>query len=200
MRDSASQDLPGRQAGDDLAAEPDLPTAQPQEPADRCQQRRLAGTVGSDDAGDPAFGNVDRDLLEDVAAAVAGDHAVDAQQRLGTAEPLGGLDHRRGDADPGRVGRLAGTRCNQPLLRGLVVLATEIRVEHRGIRAHGLRGAGHERGALAENRDLVAQVHHELHVVLDDEERLAGSVELGDPLGEVLDERRIDTAGGLVEQ
>ena len=45
-----------------------------------------------------------------------------------------------------------------------------------------------------------AQAHHELHVVLDDEERLAGPVELPDPVGEVPDQRRVDAAGRLVEQ
>ena len=81
-----------------------------------------------------------------------------------------------------------------------VVLATEIRVEHRGIGADLVRAAGHQRGALAEDRDLVAEVHHELHVVLDHEERLAGLVELVDAVGEVRDQGRVDAAGRLVEQ
>ena len=46
----------------------------------------------------------------------------------------------------------------------------------------------------------MAEVHHELHVVLHHEERLAGLIELVDAIGQVRDQGRVDAAGRLVEQ
>ena len=87
------------------------------------------------------------------------------------------------------------------LLLGLrIVAATEIGVEHRGVGPHLVGSAGDERAALAQHRDPRAQAHHELHVVLDNEDRLSGTVEVRDPVGEVPDQRRVDAAGRLVEQ
>src|SRR5438445_450912 len=55
-----------------------------QEAADRREQRRLAGAVGADDARDPALRHVERDALEDVAAAVTRRDAIDSEQWLVT--------------------------------------------------------------------------------------------------------------------
>ena len=103
---------------------------------------------------------------------------------------------RSGRGAPARMLRLLG----ELSLRGRVVLAAEVGVEHRGVGAHLLGGAGHQRRALAQHRHLVAEAHHELHVVLHHQERLAGPVELPDAIGEVGDQRRVDPPGGLVEQ
>ena len=82
----------------------------------------------------------------------------------------------------------------------LDALGPQVRVEHARVGADHRGRARDERPALVEHRDLVAQRHHELHVVLDDEEGLAGRVELADAGRELVDQRRVDAAGGLVEQ
>ena len=165
-----------------------------QQTADRGQHRRLAGPVGPDDAGDAALGHVDGDVLEDVASAVAGVDAAQGQQRLGAAERLALAQHVSGGV------ALGDRRTHELLLGRRVVLTAQVGVEHGGVRAHFVRRAGHERGALGEHGDPVTEPHHELHVVLDHEERLARLVELDDPVGQVPDQRRVHAARGLVEQ
>src|ERR1019366_9660024 len=79
-RDALADDLTWRKAGERLAAEADLPEPRPQQPGHRGEQRRLPGSVWTHDAGDSALGHIERDVSEDVAAAVARHDAADAQQ------------------------------------------------------------------------------------------------------------------------
>src|SRR6266571_7249299 len=85
---------------------------------------------------------------------------------------------------------------------GVIVVfrGAEVGIEHPGILPDRLRGAGRDDRAVVEDHDPPAQAHHEVHVVLHDEEGLPGRVQLPDPAADVLDQRRVDAAGGLVEQ
>src|SRR5215471_15484883 len=59
---------------------------------------------------------------------------------------------------------------------------SEVGVEHPAVVADLLRRAGDHRVPVVEDGHLVTQAHHELHVVLHDEERGPLPVQLADPL------------------
>src|SRR5580704_14967271 len=97
--------------------------------------------------------------------------------------------------------RPSTTRAGSPGA-GIVVLLrdAEIGVENPRVAPDDRGCPGRDHGPVVQHRDVAAQAHHEVHVVLHDEEGLARLVELPDPPGEVLDERRVHPAGRLVEQ
>src|ERR671911_253391 len=81
-----------------------------------------------------------------------------------------------------------------------MVSDTEIRLQNPRV-GLDLRGRPARDGpAPVEDHDVVAEVHHEVHVVLDDEKGPSFGVEVPDQVGDPLDQRRVDTARGLVEQ
>src|SRR5215467_1107851 len=82
----------------------------------------------------------------------------------------------------------------------VIVTAPEVGVEHPRVGPDCLRRAGCHNRAGVEHRDLVAQGHDEVHVVLDEKKSLARLVHLADAVGDVVDERGVDAAGGFVEQ
>src|SRR5581483_3368991 len=73
----------------------------------------------------------------------------------------------------------------------VVIGSSEIGVEHSRVGPNLLGRAGLQRTSLVQHGHLMTQPHHELHVVLDHEERLAGSIELANPLGQLLDQGRV---------
>src|ERR1039458_151966 len=79
-------------------------------------------------------------------------------------------------------------------------LRAQIRFEHGGISAHVGGCALCEHGASMQNDDLLAQAHHEGHVVLDEEEADTLPVEVENMLADALDQRGVDAAGRLIEQ
>ena len=81
----------------------------------------------------------------------------------------------------------------------LSVLA-EVGLEHGRAAPDRGRVPADQRRPLREHRDVGAHAHHELHVVLDDEDRLAVAVEVDDAVAQVVDQRRVDAAGRLVQQ
>src|SRR5579875_2652508 len=86
---------------------------------------------------------------------------------------------------------------------GIVLIlprAAEVGVEHPRIGPDDPGRPGGHHAARVHDGDPLAQPHHELHVVLDDQERGAVRVQLADPGRDVVDERRVDPAGRLVEQ
>jgi hypothetical protein len=62
------------------------------------------------------------------------------------------------------------------------------------------RRAGAERAALVQHRYRRTEIHHKAEIVLDDEECLAGPVELADAVGDLVDEGWIDATGRFVEE
>src|SRR5262245_40075034 len=76
----------------------------------------------------------------------------------------------------------------------------EVSVEHAGVGPDRRRRAGRDDRAVVEHRDVMAQAHHELHVVLDNQERLAPGIQLPDPVSQLVDQRGVHAAGWLVEQ
>src|SRR6266540_2117248 len=76
----------------------------------------------------------------------------------------------------------------------------EVRVEHDRVALDLGRRAFRNPRPASEHDDRVAELGDERHVVLDDQEGLAGRVQLEDLLDEPLDQGRVDPAGGLVEQ
>src|SRR5215472_13992583 len=77
---------------------------------------------------------------------------------------------------------------------------SEVGVEHPAVVADLLRRARDHRVPVVEDGHLIAQAHHELHVVLHDEERGPLPVQLADPLRDGADQGRVHPAGRLVEQ
>src|SRR6516225_4125009 len=77
---------------------------------------------------------------------------------------------------------------------------SKVGVEHPVVVADHVRRAGDHRVPVVEDGHPVAQAHHELHVVLHDEERGPIPVQLADPLGDGADQGRVHPAGRLVEQ
>src|SRR6266496_4162795 len=76
----------------------------------------------------------------------------------------------------------------------------EVGVEHPRVGADDLRPPGCDHAARVDDRDAAAQVHHEVHVVLDNEEGLALRVQLTDAYCDVIDQRRVHAAGRFIEQ
>src|SRR5713101_5474941 len=76
----------------------------------------------------------------------------------------------------------------------------EIRVEHDGVLLNLTRGSRGDARASRQHEHGLAKIGNERHVVLDDQERLAERVQLADLLDETLDQRRVDSPRGLVEQ
>src|SRR5215469_1974816 len=77
---------------------------------------------------------------------------------------------------------------------------SEVGVKHAAVVADHVRRAGDHRVPVVEDGHLVTQPHHELHVVLHDEERGPTPVQRADPLGDGADQGRVHPTGGLVEQ
>src|ERR1700730_57249 len=76
---------------------------------------------------------------------------------------------------------------------------SQVRVEHGRILADLARLGLSDYTALVQDDDLVAQIHHEAHVVLDQQEGHALPIELPDVFGDPLEQHRVDPAGGLIE-
>ena len=135
-----------------------------------------------------ALGHREGDAAQHVAATVARHDAVHGKQRLG---------HRL-SSSAGRSFRacvLVFRACV------LVEVSAQVGVEHALVRPHDLRRPAHHGRARLEHRDRRAQSHDELHVVLDEQERLALlGVEQPDAVGDQVDQRRVHPAGRLVEQ
>src|SRR5918992_2904576 len=75
----------------------------------------------------------------------------------------------------------------------------EVGVEDLGVALDVVRRSARDRLPAGEHQDRIAEAEHERHVVLDDQECLAGRVQLADHLADPLDQGRIDAAGRLVE-
>src|SRR5450755_2864218 len=75
----------------------------------------------------------------------------------------------------------------------------EVGVEYPRVAPDDLGRPAGDHSAVVKDRDAVAEAHHEVHVVLDDEERRAAGVQLADPGRDVLDQRRVHAAGRLVQ-
>src|ERR1700685_4782898 len=97
--------------------------------------------------------------------------------------------------------RPSTTRAGSPGA-GIVVLLrdAEIGVENPRVAPDDRGWPGRHHGPVVQHRDVAAQAHHEVHVVLHDEEGLAPRVGLPDPPGEALDGGRVHPAGRLVKQ
>src|SRR5215831_2447396 len=81
----------------------------------------------------------------------------------------------------------------------VVLCGAEVGIEHPRVPPDGLRRPGRDHRSVVQDRDTPADAHHEIHVVLHDEERPSRGVQLPDPGRNVLDQRRVHPAGGLVE-
>ena len=78
-------------------------------------------------------------------------------------------------------------------------MLAQVRVQHALVSLDLGRGPAGDAASAREHEDRVAEAEHHRHVVLDDQERLPLPVQLSDHLDDVVDERRIDAAGRLVE-
>src|SRR5690348_16598524 len=77
----------------------------------------------------------------------------------------------------------------------------QVRVQHLAVRLHVLRRSFREHLALDHAHDVRTQPHDEIHVVLDHHEASAlRPVELHQPVVQLVDEARIYSGAGLVEQ
>src|SRR4026208_2062956 len=77
----------------------------------------------------------------------------------------------------------------------------EVGVEHLLVGADLGRRADRHHRAFDPHHDAMAQVHHEVHVVLDhDEGTLARGVELLEQRADAADQAGVDAGAGLVEQ
>src|SRR5579875_2661429 len=74
------------------------------------------------------------------------------------------------------------------VLRVVVLAGAQVRVEHPGVGPHLGGRSRRDHRAVVEDHDPVAQAHHEVHVVLHDQERLAGRVQLADLAGDRVDQ------------
>src|ERR1700722_14751105 len=79
-------------------------------------------------------------------------------------------------------------------------LGAEVGIQDAGIGPDLVRRPRCHHVPRVQHGHLVAQAHDEIHVVLDNQEGPAGLVELADPVGDVMDQGRVDPAGRLVEQ
>ena len=152
---------------------------------DALQRRRLAGAVGADQADELAAVDVEVDALDGVDAAVRDLDARELEQRV-------------------RVGRTAGAHeCTAALSCALEVqqdLAAEVGGDHRRILLHFRRRSFGDLLAVVEHEHAVADAHHELHVVLDQQDRRAVAADVGE---EPLERRRlgrVHSRRGLVER
>src|SRR5258708_23912187 len=82
----------------------------------------------------------------------------------------------------------------------VLVAGAKVGIEHLGVVAYQLGRSGRDHRSVVEDHDRVAQAHHEIHVVLDDQECLAGRVQIPDLAGDDVDQRRVHPAGRLVKQ
>src|SRR5215472_19098112 len=80
--DASPRHKMGRHARNVRAAVKDAAFARRQEPADDGEQCGLAGTVGSDQRGDPAGLDGERNVVDGEEAAEAFEYALDANERL----------------------------------------------------------------------------------------------------------------------
>src|SRR5580692_8434027 len=94
----------------------------------------------------------------------------------------------------------AGSGTGPGLVEVLVDIHAEVGVEDPAVGPDDVGRACCHDGSGVEHGELIAEPHHELHVVLDDEEGLARRVEFPDAVGDVIDQRQVDPAGRLVEQ
>src|SRR6185503_10262583 len=87
---AASHDLVRRQTGDGRVVEGDRAAVARQEPADHVEERGLAGSVGADESGDLAPGDLDADVRQCGEAAKALADVLDPEDRVygqGTSFP-----------------------------------------------------------------------------------------------------------------
>src|SRR5215471_14366345 len=77
---------------------------------------------------------------------------------------------------------------------------SEVGVKYPAVVADHVRRAGDHRVPVIKDGHLVTQAHHELHVVLHDEERGPTPVQRADPVGDGADQGRVHPTGRLVEQ
>src|SRR5262245_20601831 len=67
----------------------------------------------------------------------------------------------------------------------------KVGVKHAGVVPDRRGRAGRDDGAVVEHGDVMAQAHHKLHVVLDNQECLARSIQLPDPVSQLIDQRGV---------
>src|SRR5215472_1230510 len=112
-------------------------------------------------------------------------------------------------ADSGEQGRFPGSvrshHAGDPALHDLQGYPTQdiaaaVGVEHPAVVTDLCWRPGDHRVPVVEDGHLVAQAHHELHVVLHDEERGPLPVQLADALRDGADQGRVHPAGWLIEQ
>src|ERR687895_634442 len=77
---------------------------------------------------------------------------------------------------------------------------TEVGLQDARVGLDGVGRALGDRPAAVEHDHVVAQAHHQVHVVLDQEEGPALLVELAHERGDAVEQRRVDAARRLVEQ
>ena len=143
-------------------------------PGDRAQCRGLARPVGADERDALAFVDGQRHALERLDVAVEGMDLVDLEQR-----------HQTAPSDA----------C------GRAVLLAEVGLDHARVVAHRRRVALGDLLAVVEHRDLLGDAHHDLHVVLDEQDGEAPLVaqalhERGEGIGFL----GVHARRGLVEQ
>ena len=153
-----ARDVRRRQAGDVAALIFDCAGGQRHQPGQRLQQRRLAGAVAAEQGDDLAFAHVERGVVQDMALAVEGVDALEAQHLRRTCSGfVAALMHDLGDAGAG------------------------VDLLHPAIGAHRVGRAGHQHFALVHHGDGVREAEHAVDVVLDDQHRNIG----GDVLDQV---------------
>ena len=149
LRDAELGDLVRRQAGDVAAGEADTAFAGARVAEHRHHQRRFAGAVGADQRDDLAFVDVDIDAFEGDDAAVIGFDAAQREQRFAVARSQSDL----------RAGLL-----------DFFVGDAEIGGDYLGVVADILRSAVGDFHAVVEHDDMVGNLHHHAHVVLDEQD------------------------------
>ena len=151
-----------------------VPEAGRHQAGERLQQRRLAGAVAAEQRHDLALAHVERRVVEDVALAVEGVDALEAQH-LALARRM-----RAAAGDRRRAGA------------GIDLL-------HARVGAHLVGRAGHQHLALVHHGDALREAEHAVDVVLDDQHRDVGGDVL-DQVGDALALGRREAGERLVEQ
>ena len=78
--------------------------------------------------------------------------------------------------------------------------AAQIGLGHTAVRLHDRGRAARDQHAEVEHVDLLAQVEHEVHVVVDHEDRDAAVADSAEALAEPLALHGVEPAGGFVEE
>ena len=162
-------------------------------PAGHAQRRRLPGPVRSEQRQHRPVGHREVDAVEDLDLPVGG---VDPPQLQD-----GGFSH--GPPPRARSPLRRGPTLPIPPLRVLVlgiVGRPQVGGAHTIVGPHLGGGPRHEHGAEVEDVDVGADPHHELHVVLDEQDAHAALGQLAEQVAELLALRVAQPRGRLVEQ